>query len=119
MKEWDDMDPSKLPRLTILPWLIWALAIGLAIGGVLYAAKVQAVPLYFAEAEGVRIILTDEDCKLPSISNLKKRATWTENGKTVEGCFGGHPQYPLVLFYFADKTIVVLPVEAFQRVNGV
>lgn len=103
-----------LPRLTVLPWFIWALIAVLAI----WATGAAAAPTYRAEAEGTLIVLTDEDCKLPEIANLKKRATWTEKGKTFEGCYGGHPAYPLVLFYFSDKTVVVLPVEAFAKVTG-
>jgi hypothetical protein len=82
-------------------------------------ATAQAAPLYSAEVEGVRIVLTDEDCKLPAVANLKKRATWTEKGKTFEGCFGLHPQYGVVIAYFSDKHVVLIDPQAFVRVTGV
>jgi hypothetical protein len=82
-------------------------------------ATAQAAPLYSAEVEGVRIVLTDEDCKLTAVANLKKRATWTEKGKTFEGCFGIHPQYGVVIAYFSDKHVVLMDPQAFVRVPGV
>jgi hypothetical protein len=82
-------------------------------------ATAQAAPLYSAEVEGVRIVLTDEDCKLTAVANLKKRATWTEKGKTFEGCFGIHPQYGVVIAYFSDKHVVLMDPQAFVRVTGV
>jgi hypothetical protein len=82
-------------------------------------ATAQAAPLYSAEVEGVRIVLTDEDCKLTAVANLKKRATWTEKGKTFEGCFGLHPQYGVVIAYFSDKHVVLMDPQAFVRVPGV
>ena len=78
----------------------------------------NALPLFQAEADGVRIVLTDEDCRLPAVENLKKRAIWHEKGKVYEGCFGAHPVYPIIMAYFADKTVVVLPVEVFTPVQG-
>lgn len=80
--------------------------------------KARAAPIFQAEAEGTTVILTDEDCRLPEVSNLKKRAIWVEKGVTIEGCYGGHPAYPLVVAYFADKTVVVMPADAFQRIKG-
>ena len=112
---WHDFN---LPRLTVIPWLIWAAVVGLAIGLTLYASKVHATPLFQAEAGGVKIVLTDEECRLPAVENLKKKAFWHENGKVIEGCFGAHPQFPVILAYFADKTVVVLPVQIFVKVTG-
>ena len=40
----------------------------------------QAAPLYRAEAEGVVIALTDEPCAMKEVTNLPRRATWTERG---------------------------------------
>ena len=83
-----------------------------------WPTKAHAGPVYQADVEGVKIVLTDEPCNLPAVSNLQRRATWTEKGKTTEGCFGGHPQFPIVLMYFADKTVVVVPVQMFTQVRG-
>ena len=101
-------------KLTVVPWIIWALIVV----AVIWATKALSAPLYRAEVEGIVITLYDEDCKLPAVSNLKKRATWTEKGKTFEGCVGQHPQFPIIMAYFADKTVVVLPLDIFMPVSG-
>lgn len=85
----------------------------------IWATGALAEPVFRAEAEsGTVITLHSEDCRLKAVENLKLRATWLEEGKIVEGCYGGHPAFPLVIFYFADKTVVVLPSEIFQRVRA-
>lgn len=101
--------------MLLLPWLLWFFIIVT----VIWATKSYAGPIYQAEEGGVRVVLTDEPCKFESVVQLPKRATWTENGKTFEGCYGGHPIFPIVLCYFSDKSIVALPVEMFKRVVGV
>jgi len=58
-KEWF----ADFPKLTVIPWLIWALTIGLVIGGVLYASKVSAAePVVYADGKGNTITLSDEPC---------------------------------------------------------
>jgi hypothetical protein len=96
--------------------LLSLVALGIA---VTWPTKANADPIYRANAEGIVITLTNEDCKLPAVSNLKKRATWEEKGKTFEGCWGGHPAFPIVMGYFSDRSVVVLPVEVFAPVTGV
>ena len=76
-----------------------------------------AAPQFEASGEGVKVVVHSEKCALKEISNLPYRATWTEKGKTTEGCAGPHP-IGVVLFYFADKTIVVVPMQEFVKVTG-
>jgi hypothetical protein len=122
----DEIRPRKQERATLRE-IVMAVynAIGILCLLFLFAlaatwpTNANADPIYRATADGIVITLTNEDCKLPAVSNLKKRATWTEKGKTFEGCWGGHPAFPIVMGYFADKTVVVLPVEAFAPVTGV
>jgi hypothetical protein len=80
-----------------------------------------ADPVLAAEQNGVRIVIHSENCKYKGVvSNLPKRATWTEKGKTFEGCAGVVPQLGMTMFYFsADKTIAVVPMEMFAPVTGV
>ena len=95
------------------------LVVVLMLGSImLYSGTAKAEPLYRASSEGVTITLYSEPCKLKAVENLKSRATWEENGKVTEGCYGGHPQFPLVLFYFADKAVTIVPVEVFKRMTG-
>jgi hypothetical protein len=93
-------------------------ALAFILGALLVYGTAKAEPLFRASAEGTTITLYDEPCKLPEVENLKNRATWEEKGKVTEGCYGGHPQFPLVLFYFADKAVTIVPVEVFKRMTG-
>ena len=83
----------------------------------LVVAIVQAAPVATAGDDSVVVTLTDEPCALPAVANLKLRATWTEKGVTHEGCFA--VSQGLAMFYFADRTVVAIPVQAFTRVTGV
>ena len=68
---------------------------------------------------GVRVVLHNEPCKLKEVVNLPFRATWHEAGKEIEGCFGPRPDAGIVVFYFADKTVGIAPIDAFKRITGV
>jgi hypothetical protein len=104
-------------RLTVIPLLLWALVAACF----LYAVKAHAEPILQASQGGVTITLHSEDCKITElVANLPKRATWQEQGKTFEGCFGAVPQMGLVMLYFKeDKSVAGVPIDAFKRVVGV
>ena len=102
-------------RLTILPWLLWFFIVVT----VIWATKAYSAPIYQATSEGITVVLTDEPCKFHEVVDLPRRALWTENGKTFEGCWGAHPAFPIVLAYFSDKSVVALPKEMFTKVIGV
>jgi tRNA G10 N-methylase Trm11 len=70
-----------------------------------------------ASNENIRIVVYDEPCRLSEVSNLKYRVTWTENGKEIEGCIGPRPDIGYALAYFADKTVVPIPMDAFRRLT--
>ncbi len=81
--------------------------------------KAHAEPVYRAAApDGIFITLHDEACALEGVVNLKRRATWTEGGKTFEGCWGARIDMGVVVAFFSDKTVVVIPLQAFQRVTS-
>ncbi len=92
-----------------------------AVCAVLISNKAHAEPVYqAASADGaLRIVLHDERCALAEITNLPRRATWTENGTTYEGCWGARPDQGIVLAYFSDKTVAAIPVQAFAKVTGI
>ena len=92
------------------------LAAMLFIGLFLITDNVKAAPVAEAQGPGVVVTLTDEACRIAEVSNLKLRATWTENGKTTEGCFA--VTQGMALFYFLDRTVVVIPSGMFQRVTS-
>lgn len=102
-------------RLTILPWLVWALFIVT----VVWATKAYSDPRLQAVDDGVRVILYDDKCELEDqITNLPYKAVWEEKGKTYRGCWGPRPDMRVMVAYFEDKTIGVIPMGALTRVSG-
>src|SRR5882672_980531 len=78
-----------------------------------------AEPLYEASVQGIRIVAYKEKCALEAVTNLPLRAVWFQNGQEIEGCIGARDELGVAVAYFADKTIVVLPLEFFKKVTGV
>ena len=110
---WDDFN---LPRLTILPWIIWA-AIWVAVTMFLFATGAYAGPIAEGAGDnGAKVTLYSEPCALKNVTNLANKATWQEKGKIFQGCFGLHP-YGVVLAYFDDGTVVIMPVDIFKQVK--
>lgn len=71
----------------------------------LFVVPTHAAPIAKAGDDNVVVTLTDEPCALPAVSNIH------------EGCYA--VGRGLAMFYFADRTVVAIPVQAFQRVTGV
>lgn len=116
-KEWHDF--PQLPNLTILPWIVWGVLIGLVLAGTFYASRLYAEPRFTAQGEGVVITLYDEPCDLEDqITNLPYKATWVENGKTFKGCFVPRPDAGFVIAYFDDKTVALIPFKVLQKVGN-
>jgi hypothetical protein len=119
----DEIRPHKADRMllrekvaVVLGAICTAVLLFLAVA---WSTKAYADPIYRASEGPVSITLTDEACRLPAVGNLQKRAVWREHGKDTEGCYGGHPSFPIVLAYFADRSVVALPVQIFVPVTGV
>lgn len=111
---------STFPNLTLIPFLIWAVLIGLTLAGVLYASRAVAEPRLLAvDNNGIAITLYDDPCELKGeIANLPYKATWTENGKTFEGCWQGRDEARSVVAYFSDHTVALIPYSVFKRAVG-
>jgi hypothetical protein len=74
-------------------------------------------PVYRVDAEDVSVVLYMEPCALPEITNLKRRAVWTQNGKGTEGCWAVSPWQNIVM-YFADRTVIAIPQQFFFKVQS-
>lgn len=99
--------------LRLAGWVVFA---GLVLVGVKSAV---AEPMFQVRQGDVVITLHSEECALKEVSNLPRRATWTEGGKVYEGCFGVQPAMEAVMMYFVgDKSVAVAPVSIFQKVVG-
>src|SRR3990167_2714326 len=84
----------------------------------LLAIPANAAPLVSAAQDGKVVTLTDEPCVLQAVVNLPYRVTWAEKGVITEGCYrvmGGQ----IVLGYFADRTVVALPLAMFRQASEV
>lgn len=94
------------------------LAVALCVVLAVYPRKARSEPMAAVEQGGVRIVVHTEKCVFKEVSNLTNRATWEEGGKVIEGCAGVFSQIGLVLFYFADKSVVAVPMQLFSRVSN-
>jgi hypothetical protein len=107
-------------RRIILPWAIWAVAILATIIALLAAGEARAEAAFEAQAEnGARVTFYKEPCRLKEVSNLPYRAVWTEGEKSYEGCFGARPDHQLLVAYFTDKTVGLIPLSALRKLTGV
>lgn len=85
-----------------------------------FPTLVFADPLFAFEKDGIRLVLTNEKCALPEVTNLPYRVTWTQDGQTVEGCWGVSFDRARVNAYFvSDRTVVSFPPQMFTKVVGV
>lgn len=81
-------------------------------------SKLLLAALLVASGNGVVVTLLDEPCALAAVTNLPRRATWLEAGNTIEGCWAQSAILPLVLTYWADRTVVAIPASAFAASQG-
>jgi hypothetical protein len=102
--------PNWIPR-----WA-WFLTFVVAVTAILVPLA-RAVPIASFEQEDLNITLTDEECALPQVANLPKRAIWREPKKTVDGCWGVVAR--TVVVYWADKTVILVPAAAFTRATSI
>lgn len=102
-------------------WIAWTQSAALAGLVVILLAlttpTVKAEAVAVANAPGTVVTVFNEPCALKAVINLPLRATWTQNGKTIEGCFGSFGEAAALGMFFADGTVVVIPMAAFQRVT--
>lgn len=76
-----------------------------------------AKPVAQASQGGITITLHDDPCKSEAVSNLPYRITWTEKGKTFEGCFTVN-QGIVVAYFTDDKTVAIMPGQVFSPVSS-
>jgi hypothetical protein len=67
-------------------------------------------------AENVSIILSRQPCAIPAVANLPYRALWITKatGAAHDGCYDLRQGTATVLFYFDDRTILLLPTHIFD-----
>jgi hypothetical protein len=95
------------------------LSICVLILGTLVPSLSRAEPVFQAGDGKTTVVLYNDPCAEPAVTNLPHRATWTEGPKVIEGCWVLAANIGLVVTYFADKTVVLIPAEGFRKVQGV
>lgn len=112
---------SEIParRMIWLPWIFWLVVLLASIGLVFYASEPKADPVFWVNQDGIQVVLHNDLCSLTDrIGNLPHKATWQEDGKVYEGCWGLRPDVGYVIFYFEDRTVGLIPIRALRRVLG-
>lgn len=91
------------------------------LAGILFcvATSVYGEPVLETSEGDVRVVLHTDQCALKEIVNLPYKAVWHENGKEVQGCWGPRPDAGVVVFYFADKTVALAPIQSFRRLTSI
>jgi hypothetical protein len=76
-------------RMILIPWLIWAIVLGAAIGGAFYASGAHAeTPTFSSVDENGRLTLTEAACEKAGPWFAKWRAaTWLYQGKHYDACW--------------------------------
>jgi hypothetical protein len=94
--------------------------LGLMLCLIVWSFPAQAAPVAQANGPGGEVVtITDEPCALTHIvSGLGNRATWKDKGKTFEGCAGMHPAGVVVLYFKDDRSIALIPMQAFKPVRS-
>ncbi len=101
---------------TVFPLPAWFVLVVTPLFG---CPTASAEPLFrVTTPDGVIITLHKEKCEMKEVVNLPHHATWDEKGKTFTGCWVFNP-IGVVMLYFSDKTVAVVPGSAFQKVQGV
>ena len=101
--------------LQIVGWLAAVAALAVIVYILVGCAPAHAAAVFQASDDKVRVVLFDEPCDLPAITNLPLRAEWIEGGNTLQGCWAQHP-YGIVIAYWSDLTITLTPMRVFRRV---
>ena len=111
---------AKHDRMVIVPRIVAALLLGFFLAAATFHAFAE--PIAQATVANGQIVITvySEDCQLKDVvSNLPKRATWVQQGRTFEGCVGVQPSLGVAMFYFReDHSVAAVPVSEFVRVIG-
>jgi hypothetical protein len=112
-------DEAKEERATLAQRLIAWLGVVCLIVLVGLATNVHAGPRFQVVADGAKVVLHDDKCAVSAVKNLPYKATWEEKGKVFQGCWGARPDAGVVMFYFDDKSVGIIPIAELTAVVGV
>ena len=100
--------------LTTLSALCIALAAAMLLSGPAFSE-----PVARATRGGAVITLHTDPCEqASSITNLPFKAVWVEGQTTFQGCYQAVPELSLVVLWFEDRSVVLLPISALRKVSN-
>ena len=115
----DEIRPRKQERSIyreIAAYIIGALTL-IALG-IAATKDAHADPRFQVVADGARVVLHDDKCAVSAVTNRPYKATWEEKGQVFQGCWGARPDAGVVMFYFDDKTVGIIPMQELTPVVG-
>jgi hypothetical protein len=112
-------EDAKEERVTLAQRLIAWLGVVCLIVLVSLATNAHAGPRFQVVADGAKVVLHDDKCAVSAVANLPYKATWEEKGKVFQGCWGARPDAGVVVFYFDDKSVGIIPIAELTAVVGV
>ena len=111
-------DESRQERATLAQRLIAWLGVVCLIVLVGLATNAYAEARFQVVADGAKVVLFDDKCAVSAVANLPYKATWEEKGKVYQGCWGARPDAGVVMFYFDDKSVGIIPIGELTAVRG-
>jgi hypothetical protein len=112
-------DEAKEERANLAQRVIAVLGVICLIVLVGLATNVHAAPRFSVVADGAKVVLHDDKCAVSAVNNLPYKATWEEKGRVFQGCWGARPDAGVVVFYFDDKSVGIIPIAELTAVVGV
>lgn len=106
-------------RKTIAPY--WAVVLAILFGIALAMLPIygHAEPRLAVTQGNVTVTLYDDPCELgEKVTNLQFKATWQEGGRTFNGCWNARPDLEVVVAYFDDLTVALIPFRDLKRVTN-
>lgn len=87
----------------------------LLVFALLLSFSAVAEPLVEARSGTTHVMLYTDPCKLVEVVNLPNRAEWVDGDKKFEGCWTTEPVFGVVVMYFSDKTVILIPAQVFKK----
>ena len=114
----DEIRPRKQERMTLRERVVFWFGMACLVLLVGLATNAYADPRYQVVADGARVVLHDDKCAVSAVTNLPYKATREEKGQVFQGCWGARPDAGIVMFYFDDKTVGIIPMQELTPVVG-
>ena len=76
------------------------------------------MPVAALQHGSITVTLSRDVCGLTAVTNLPYRALWSEPGGGFEGCYDVRGEGTVVVIYFSDRMVLLLPLRMFRPMSG-